>query len=198
MGPCVRPEVGPVTRRYDNGWHFQYRLQSARDALRAFKYEGIFSPRDPLGFGYMLLPRDTLAVGQIAAILSPESLGAPHGLDLLQEPPAPEFSVPERPEGVHTVWITDAHKELTTATDAKRAEITAQRELEAQQAADIAQACKEGDVGALQLLMLTTFIASMWMLRVSASPFRSSFWMPAESKLHRFAGEITRVRDGID
>jgi hypothetical protein len=132
--------------------NFGRHLDSAKQSIKKFQYRGIFDAPDPSGtpdfrdiFKYQGLPPGALAFNQLDKILSVGALGPPHGLALLQPPPAPGLpSLPEMPsralmKDYESHWIAQ-HQSLSAELEKLRETTAAKIADEQKQGAELASA----------------------------------------------------------
>lgn len=102
--PAIAPPQADRQRtRYNDmqEWNrFGSTVKSLKAQAKAVRYAGFREPEQKVSFrffGYLDLPKGSLPLDQVRTILTQESLGAPHGCDLLSvsEPSLP--SLPARP-----------------------------------------------------------------------------------------------------
>ncbi len=150
--------------------NFGRRLDTAKQAVKGFRYRGIFDAPDSNliadfrdTFKYQNLPKGALALGQVEKILSVGALAPPHGVALLQPPPPPDIpTLPEIPSRAlmkeYDAYLVTQYQSLTDELNRLREAMTAKVATERQHGAELVAACKAGDTKAIRILMGTTMV----------------------------------------
>jgi restriction system protein len=126
---------------------YSYKLESFERLLKAAVYRGNFDP--PADNRDSSLPNGSLVPEQVSSMLSAQSLGPPHGLQLLEPLPIPNLpKFPPRPTEAklqYQDWIADKADTLEQRYHRLLQEFQARYLADAEKLALLQQGCMRGD-----------------------------------------------------
>lgn len=146
-----------------NPWKsFRYNLDSYKSSLETLEYPGAFKPPSPdwrTQFDFRNMPKGTVTT---AGLLYESAIGPPHGFDLLQPIPVPEFpKFPQRPTEApskHDGYIINRAEELEHKTRQIREQFETQFRKEASELRALRERCAANDPAAIRILMTISHI----------------------------------------
>jgi len=176
-----------MTYRKDPWQSFEEQLEWYASRLRQIKYDGALC-EPPAAFRlewhFLSLPENGICPDQIMSVLSSESVGPPHGFDVLRPAPLPELPpLPSRPADVHVKarpasplarlfgagrsrevdataerhrLILQKANELESKRETLQQELNRQFGLELEKLQALRQRCLKNDIGSIRVLMERT------------------------------------------
>ena len=106
-----------MTYRNDPWKDFRYKLDLFESNIKHLKFQGAFDTPQPdflHAFTFCDIGQNSISADQISSILSPDSVGPPHGLDLLKPLPVPQLpQFPAYPSELQDAAVKDSNPQPT-------------------------------------------------------------------------------------